>query len=49
MKTLSEMNEALKHIGDVDTWAQGIEEDLATITTSLEYIAKVERTDSISN
>mmetsp|Transcript_10474 Transcript_10474/g.13115 ORF Transcript_10474/g.13115 Transcript_10474/m.13115 type:complete len:132 (-) Transcript_10474:2201-2596(-) len=48
LKTLTEMNEALKQIGDVDAWAENIESQLSNITTSLEYIAKVERTSSVS-
>jgi hypothetical protein len=36
-------NDKLKELGDIDNWSSSVEFDLRTISSSLEYIYKVNR------
>ena len=49
VQTLNELNDAMKAVAGIDEWAKGVEDQLSTITTSLEYIAKVERTSTVNS
>ena len=49
MQTLNELNDAMKAIAGMDEWAKGVEDQLSSITTSLEYIAKEERTSTVNS
>ena len=42
-------NDKLKELGDIENWSKSIETDMKTISSSMEYIYKVNREAQLQN
>ena len=42
-------NDKLKELGDIENWSKSIETDMKTISSSMEYIYKVNRDAQLQN